>query len=134
SSRRSGSARCSARRASAARSTCGATTSRTTGRRGGARSRIICPALSDALIGLLLGTEEDWPAAFEALVRRLGAVDGVALRTERIVNEPFDLRYRPRYALVIDRLAWLYDLPRACLKKLSLMNEVYLLNNPFTFQ
>jgi hypothetical protein len=90
--------------------------------------------LSEAIVGLLLGTEEDWPAAFEALVRRVGTVDGVTLRTERIVNEPFDLRYRPRYALVIDRLAWWYDLPRAWLKKISLMNDVYLLNNPFTFQ
>jgi hypothetical protein len=86
------------------------------------------------LIGLLLGTEEDWPTAFEALVQRLGPVDGVELRTERIVNEPFDLRYRPRYQLVIDRLAWWYDLPRAWLKKVSLMDDVYLLNNPFTFQ
>jgi hypothetical protein len=88
----------------------------------------------DATIGLLLGTEEDWPAAFEALVGRLGPVDGVNLRTERIVNEPFDLRSRPRYSVVIDRLAWWYDLPRAWLKKASLMDDVYLLNNPFTFQ
>jgi hypothetical protein len=86
------------------------------------------------LIGLLIGTEEDWPRAFEALVSRLEPVDGVELRTERIVNEPFDLRYRPRYELVIDRLAWWYDLPRAWLKKVSLMDDVYLLNNPFTFQ
>jgi hypothetical protein len=91
-------------------------------------------ASSDALIGLLLGTEEDWPAAFEALVGRLPPVGGRKLRTARIVNEPFDLRSAPRYALVIDRLAWWYDLPRAWLKKVSLMDDVYLLNNPFTFQ
>jgi hypothetical protein len=90
--------------------------------------------LSEAKIGLLLGTEEDWPAAFEALVGRLGPVNGTTLRTARILNEPFDLRYRPEYALVIDRLAWWYDLPRAWLKKISLMDDVYLLNNPFTFQ
>jgi len=90
--------------------------------------------LSEHLIGLLLGTEEDWPTAFEALVSRLGPVGGDVFRTERIVNEPFDLRYRPRYGLVIDRLAWWYDLPRAWLKKASLMDDVYLLNNPFTFQ
>ena len=35
---------------------------------------------------------------------------------------------------MIDRLAWWYDLPRAWLKKVSLMDDVYLLNNPFTFQ
>src|SRR6185312_5338064 len=86
------------------------------------------------LIGLLLGTTEDWPTAFEALVSRPGPADGVDLRTQRIVNEPVDLRYEPRYELVIDRLAWWYDLPRAWLKKVSLMDDVYLLNNPFTFQ
>jgi hypothetical protein len=94
--------------------------------------------LSDHLIGLLLGTEEDWPRAFEALVGRLGPVrwqgEEHRLTTERIVNEPFDLRAKPRYSLVIDRLAWWYDLPREWLKKISLGNDVYLLNNPFTFQ
>jgi hypothetical protein len=86
------------------------------------------------LIGLLLGTEEDWPGAFEALVERLGPVAGRTLVTERVMNEPFDLRAKPRYSLVIDRLAWWYDLPREWLKKISLMDDVYLLNNPFTFQ
>ena len=94
--------------------------------------------MSDHLIGLLLGTEEDWPRAFEALVGRLGPVrwrgEEHRLTTERIVNEPFDLRAKPRYSLVIDRLAWWYDLPREWLKKISLGNDVYLLNNPFTFQ
>ena len=56
------------------------------------------------------------------------------LPLERIVNEPFPLRDRPRYALVIDRLAWWYHLPREWLKKIALMDDVYLLNNPFTFQ
>jgi hypothetical protein len=90
------------------------------------------------LIGLLLGTEEDWPRAFETLVGRLGPVrwrgEEHRFTTERVVNEPFDLRYEPRYSLVIDRLAWWYDLPREWLKKVSLGNDVYLLNNPFTFQ
>jgi hypothetical protein len=94
--------------------------------------------LSDHLIGLLLGTEEDWPTAYETLVSRVGPLkhrgETHTLCTERIVNEPFDLRYEPRYSLVIDRLAWWYDLPRAWLKKVSLMDDVYLLNNPFTFQ
>ncbi|MGB2952911.1 MAG: hypothetical protein WBB74_05915 [Gaiellaceae bacterium] len=89
-------------------------------------------------IGLLLATEEDWPAAFEAVLRRLGPVryrgETHEFPTERILNEPFDLRYRPPYALVIDRLSWWYDLPREWLKKIALMDNVYLLNNPFTFQ
>ena len=91
------------------------------------------------LIGLLLGTEEDWPRAFETLVERLGPITDAGGRrhriaTERITIEPFDLRYKPRYELVIDRLAYWYYLPREWLKKIALMDDVYLLNSPFTFQ
>ena len=56
------------------------------------------------------------------------------LDVERVTNEPFDLRYRPRYELVIDRLGWWYALPREWLKKVVLMDDVYVMNNPFTFQ
>ena len=38
------------------------------------------------------------------------------------------------YDLVIDRLAYWYYHPREWLKKIALMDDVYLLNNPFTFQ
>ena len=90
------------------------------------------------LIGLLLGTEEDWPTAFEEILRRLGPVDGPdgthAFDCERITIEPFRLRDRPRYHLVIDRLAYWYYVPREWLKKVALMDGVYLLNSPFTFQ
>jgi hypothetical protein len=91
------------------------------------------------LIGLLLGTEEDWPAAFETLIARLGPVtDGAGtehrIGTERVTIEPFDLRDRPRHDLVIDRLAYWYYHPREWLKKVALMDDVYLLNSPFTFQ
>jgi len=90
------------------------------------------------LIGLLLGTEDDWPRAFETLVRRLGTVrhDGMEhrLTTERISIEPFDLRDPVRHDVVIDRLAWWYFHPREWLKKAALINDTYLLNNPFTFQ
>ena len=90
-------------------------------------------------IGLLLGTEEDWPTAFEEILRRLGPVDGPdggshAFDCERITIEPFNLRDRPRYDLVIDRLAYWYYVPREWLKKVALMDSVYLLNSPFTFQ
>jgi hypothetical protein len=91
------------------------------------------------LIGLLLGTEEDWPRAFEEILRRLGPVTGPdgtrhVFDTERITIEPFSLRDRPRYDLVIDRLAYWYYHPREWLKKVALMDDVYLLNSPFTFQ
>ncbi len=91
------------------------------------------------IIGLLLGTEQDWPTAFEAIVRRLGTItDGSgtehAYDVERVTIEPFDLRTRPRYGLVIDRLAYWYYHPREWLKKVALIDDVYLLNSPFTFQ
>jgi hypothetical protein len=91
------------------------------------------------LIGLLLGAEDDWPTAFEQYLRRLapsvqygGETHGVA--TERVTIEPFDLQQPARHALVLDRLSYWYDHPREWLKKVALLNDVYLLNNPFTFQ
>jgi hypothetical protein len=90
------------------------------------------------LIGLLLGTEDDWSTTYERIVERLGPIvhRGARheLRTERVTIEPFDLRAKPRHALVIDRLGWWYSVPREWLKKVALMDDVYLLNNPFTFQ
>ncbi|GIF64824.1 hypothetical protein Ais01nite_28590 [Asanoa ishikariensis] len=91
------------------------------------------------IIGLLLGTEDDWPRAYEALVDRLGpVVDGSGrkhrLKTTRVTIEPFNLRDKPRHSLVIDRLAYWYYHPREWLKKVSMMDDVYLLNSPFTFQ
>jgi hypothetical protein len=88
---------------------------------------------------MLLGTEEDWPGAFEALMRELGpridhAGEAHTFATDRITIEPFDLRAVPRYSLVIDRLAHWYYVPREWLKKIALMDDVYLMNNPFTFQ
>jgi hypothetical protein len=91
------------------------------------------------LIGLLLGTEEDWSGAFEALMGRVNPCaehggERHEFALERITIEPFDLRARPRHSLVIDRLAHWYYVPREWLKKVALMDGVYLLNNPFTFQ
>ncbi len=94
---------------------------------------------AEHVIGLLLGTEEDWPRAFETLLARLGAVTDAAgvshrFRSSRVTIEPFNLRDRPRHSLVIDRLAYWYYHPREWLKKVALMDGVYLLNSPFTFQ
>jgi hypothetical protein len=91
------------------------------------------------LVGLLLGTEDDWPRAFEFLLTSLGPVYDDAGRrhvfaTERLTIEPFSLRAKPRTDLVIDRLAYWYYHPREWLKKVALMDDVYLLNSPFTFQ
>jgi D-ala D-ala ligase C-terminus len=91
------------------------------------------------LVGLLLGTEQDWPTAFEAIMRSVGTVTDAAgtehrYDVERMTIEPFDLRSTPRHDLVIDRLAYWYYHPREWLKKVALVDDTYLLNSPFTFQ
>ncbi|MBA3264838.1 MAG: hypothetical protein H0T14_00485 [Nocardioidaceae bacterium] len=90
------------------------------------------------LVGLLLGMEEDWPRAFESIVERLGVFSYAgqrhAIDIERVRIEPFNLRDKARHDLVIDRLAYWYYHPREWLKKITLMDDVYLLNSPFTFQ
>ena len=114
SSRRSGSRRCSPGRGSRTSWTSGGTTSPHDWPVVAARrSRIICPALSE---------HPDRAAARHrgGLARRLRGARRAAAgprrrrahasRTERITNEPFDLRAKPRYALVIDRLGWWYDI------------------------
>ncbi len=94
--------------------------------------------MSDHLIGLLLGAEEDWPRAFESILRRVGTIkhdgDDHTVSSERLTIEPFGLTDPVRTELVIDRLAYWYYHPREWLKKASLVNGTYLLNSPFTFQ
>ncbi len=90
-------------------------------------------------VGLLLGDENDWPSAIEALFRRFKPTihygkDTTSLDVERIRIHPFALRADTSYHLVIDRLAYWHINPREWLKKAALLNGVYLLNNPFTFQ
>jgi hypothetical protein len=90
------------------------------------------------LVGLLLGAEEDWPQAFEAISNRVGVFryEGAdhVLDTERVHIHPFNLRDRARHQVVIDRLAYWYYHPREWLKKVALMDDAYLMNSPFTFQ
>ncbi len=91
------------------------------------------------LVGLLLGTEDDWPRVYESLLGKVGPVRDAAGRdhvfaAERLTIEPFSLRAKPRTGLIIDRLAYWYYHPREWLKKVALMDDVYLLNSPFTFQ
>lgn len=85
-----------------------------------------------------MGAEEDWPRAFEAIAGRIGVFEYAGrkhvLDTERVRIAPFNLRDRARHQIVIDRLAYWYYHPREWLKKVALMDDVYLLNSPFTFQ
>jgi hypothetical protein len=94
--------------------------------------------VKDHLIGLLLGAEEDWPQAFEAMLAMVGPIEHGGethrLSSERLTIEPFRLDDPVRTPLVIDRLAHWYYHPREWLKKASIVNGTYLLNSPFTFQ
>ncbi|MFK7801808.1 MAG: RimK family alpha-L-glutamate ligase [Anaerolineae bacterium] len=90
-------------------------------------------------IGLLIGDEQDWPAAFEGLARRFAQkieYKNVTYKidVERVRIHPFRLDAPTSYDLVIDRLAYWHYQPREWLKKVALLDRVYLLNNPFTFQ
>jgi hypothetical protein len=90
-------------------------------------------------IGLSLGADICWPAAYEELIRRLDLaleIDGDTVRfdVERVTVEPFDLRYTPKYDLVIDRLTHWFNTSREWVKKISLMDDVYVLNNPWSIQ
>ena len=90
-------------------------------------------------IGLLIGDEEDWPSAFEALAQNFASAieyrgNRYKIEVERIRIHPFSLAAPANADLVIDRLAYWHYNPREWLKKAALVNGVYLLNNPFTFQ
>lgn len=90
-------------------------------------------------IGLSLGADLCWPAAYEALINELDLaipLDGETVRFEvdRVTVEPFDLRYRPRYDLVLDRLTHWYSISREWVKKIVLMDGVYVPNNPWAIQ
>ncbi len=90
------------------------------------------------LIGLLLGAEQDWPQAFEHVLRLVGplSVNGTTheLKSERLRIHPFDLTDPVESELVIDRLGYWYYHPREWLKKAALTHDTYMLNSPFTFQ
>ena len=89
-------------------------------------------------IGLSLGADLCWPAAYEALVKRLDLAiphkkDTVRFEVERVTVEPFDLRYTPSYDLVIDRLTHWFHTSREWVKKIALDGS-YTLNNPWATQ
>lgn len=90
-------------------------------------------------IGLSLGADLCWPLCYEDLLKRLDLAipvggDTVSLEVERVSIEPFDLRQECRYDLVIDRLTHWYHTSREWIKKAVLMDDLYVLNNPWSLQ
>ena len=90
-------------------------------------------------IGLSLGADLCWPACFEEIVKRLDLEvpvgrDRVRFEVERVTIEPFDLRQPCRYDVVLDRLTHWLMISREWLKKIVVMDDVYVLNNPWSIQ
>lgn len=90
-------------------------------------------------IGLSLGADLCWPAAFEAILEALDLhleLDGdvVSFEVDRVRVEPFSLRDTPSYDLILDRLTHWYMVSREWIKKAVLMDDVYVLNNPWAIQ
>lgn len=93
-------------------------------------------------IGLSLGADICWPLAFEELVRRLRLDlkdvpkkgDSVSFQVDRVTIEPFDLKQPCRYDVVLDRVTHWYHTSREWIKKAILLNDLYVLNNPWSIQ
>ncbi len=90
-------------------------------------------------IGLSLGADLCWPICYEEIVGGLELkqpFDGatVDFKVERVTIEPFDLRQRCRYDVVLDRVTHWYHTSREWIKKAVLMDGLYVLNNPWTIQ
>lgn len=90
-------------------------------------------------IGLSLGADICWPASYEEIVKQLDlrldlGGERVRFHVERVSVEPYDLAYKPKYDLVIDRLTHWYMISREWIKKIALMDGVYVLNNPWSIQ
>lgn len=90
-------------------------------------------------IGLSLGADICWPICFEDILDdlKLSIPIGkqvVKLAVERVAIEPFDLRQKLKYSLVIDRLTHWYHTSREWIKKGVLMDDLYVYNNPWSVQ
>lgn len=91
------------------------------------------------VIGLSLGADICWPICYEELIRRLDLAipwegDTVGIEVERLSIEPFDLQQPCRYDVVMDRLTHWYHLSREWIKKAVLLDDLYVLNNPWSLQ
>jgi hypothetical protein len=89
-------------------------------------------------IGLSLGADLCWPAAYEALVQRLDlsipdGSDTVRFEVERVRTQPFDLEQPVRYDMILDRLTHWFMHRREWVKKAAL-DGTYVLNNPWAIQ
>ena len=97
------------------------------------------PTPATRWIGLSLGADLCWPLCFEHLLRRLDLAipwqgEEVRVDVERVTIEPFDLQQRTKYTVVLDRLTHWYHTSREWIKKSVILDDVYVLNNPWAVQ
>jgi len=90
-------------------------------------------------IGLSLGADICWPLCFEQILDKLKLEiphngDTVKIAVDRVTIEPFDLRQPCSYDVVLDRLTHWYHTSREWIKKAILMDDLYVLNNPWSVQ
>lgn len=90
-------------------------------------------------IGLSLGADVCWPLCYEQIMDKLAVAiphggDTVGIEVERVSIEPFDLRQPCNYDMVLDRLTHWYHTSREWIKKAVLMDDLYVLNNPWAVQ
>ena len=93
----------------------------------------------EKIIGLSLGADLCWPICYEEIVRRLDLSIPVrggtaSFKVERLSIEPFDLQQPCRYSVVLDRLTHWYHTSREWIKKAILLDDLYVLNNPWSLQ
>jgi hypothetical protein len=90
-------------------------------------------------IGLSLGADLCWPICYEEILKRLKLAlpiggDTVRFEVERVTIEPFGLQQPCRYDVVLDRLTHWYHTSREWVKKAVVMDDLYVLNNPWSIQ
>lgn len=90
-------------------------------------------------IGLSLGADLCWPICYEEILKRLDlrmvlGGEEIGFEVDRVTIEPFDIRQSCKYDLVIDRLTHWYHTSREWIKKAVLMDDLYVLNNPWSIQ
>ncbi|MCB1042342.1 MAG: hypothetical protein KDC35_05370 [Acidobacteria bacterium] len=90
-------------------------------------------------IGLSLGGDICWPICYEEIMKRLNLSipykgDTIQVAVERVTIEPFDLRQSCKYNVVLDRLTHWFHTSREWIKKAVIMDDLYVLNNPWSIQ
>lgn len=91
------------------------------------------------LIGLSLGADVDWPICYEEILKKMDLKipfegDTIELATERVTIEPFNLQQPCKYTVVLDRLTHWYHTSREWIKKAIILDDLYVLNNPWAIQ